>query len=82
MTMVTHCRRTVERSWFQNGVLAVIVLNALLIGLATDPAILASRAALFRNLNALIQVIFVVEIDNSPRRWNLVFNIDTVSPPE
>ena len=34
--MVALCRRIVDRPWFHNGVLAVIVLNALPMGLATD----------------------------------------------
>jgi voltage-gated sodium channel len=60
--MVALCRRIVDRPWFQNGVLAVIVLNAVLIGLATDPDTLAQHRPLFRALNTLIQVIFVAEI--------------------
>jgi len=60
--MVALCRRIVDRPAFQNGVLVVIVLNALLIGLATDPHILAGHRGLFRLLNTLIQSVFVVEI--------------------
>jgi len=60
--MIALCRRIVDRPAFQNGVLAVIVLNALLIGLTTDPDILSGHRSLFRFLNLLIQVIFVVEI--------------------
>ena len=62
MAFVSRCRRFVERPWFQNGVLAVIVLNAVLIGLATDPDTLARHRGLFRLANQLVQVIFVVEI--------------------
>ena len=62
MAFVPLCRRVVERPWFQNGVLAVIVLNAVLIGLATDPDTLAGHRGLFRLANQLIQVVFVVEI--------------------
>ena len=36
MPLIALCRRVVDRPWFQNGVLAVIVLNAVLIGVATD----------------------------------------------
>jgi voltage-gated sodium channel len=60
--MIKRCRRIVASPAFQNGVLAVIVLNALLIGLATDPEILSGHRSLFRLLNMLIQAIFVVEI--------------------
>jgi voltage-gated sodium channel len=60
--MIALCRRIVDGSWFQNGVLAVIVTNALLIGLATDPDLLSDHRSLFRFFNALIQIVFVVEI--------------------
>lgn len=62
MPLIALCRRVVDRPWFQNGVLAVIVLNAVLIGVATDSETLASNLGLFRLFNALIQVVFVVEI--------------------
>ena len=60
--MIALCRRIVDQSGFQNGILAVIVANALLIGLATDPELLSDHRALFRFFNALIQIVFVVEI--------------------
>jgi voltage-gated sodium channel len=60
--MIALCRRIVDQQWFQNGILAVIVANALLIGLATDPELLSDHRALFRFFNALIQIVFVVEI--------------------
>jgi voltage-gated sodium channel len=60
--MIALCRRIVDSPSFQNGVLAVIVANAVLIGLATDPEILSDHLSLFRSFNALIQVVFVVEI--------------------
>jgi voltage-gated sodium channel len=60
--MIALCRRIVDSPSFQNGVLAVIVANALLIGLATDPELLSDYQSLFRFLNGLIQVVFVVEI--------------------
>jgi len=60
--MIALCRRIVDRPSFQNGVLAVIVGNALLIGLATDPDLLSNHRPLFRFFNALIQTVFVVEI--------------------
>ena len=60
--MPALCRRIVDRPAFQNGGLAVIVLNALRIGLGTDPEILSEHRSLFRFLNSLIQAVFVVEI--------------------
>jgi voltage-gated sodium channel len=61
-TMIERCRRIVATTAFQNGVLAVIVLNAVLIGLATDPGILSAHRSAFHFLNTLIQAVFVVEI--------------------
>ena len=62
MALIALCRRVVERPWFQNGVLAVIVLNAALIGVATDPETLAAHRGLFRLANLLILAVFVAEI--------------------
>lgn len=60
--MIAFCRRIVERPFFQNGILAVIVANAVLIGMATNPELLERHQSLFRLGNLLIQVVFVVEI--------------------
>ena len=60
--MVAFCRRIVEHPFFQNGVLAVIVANAVLIGMATNLELLERHQSLFRLANLLIQVVFVVEI--------------------
>jgi voltage-gated sodium channel len=47
---------------FQAAVLAVIVGNAVLIGVETSPAAWARHGALFHFLNAAVQVFFVAEI--------------------
>jgi len=60
--MIALCRRISESPSFQNAILAVIVANALLIGLATDPETLAHHQSLFGAFNALIQTVFVLEI--------------------
>ncbi len=48
--------------WFQNAALAVIVANAVLIGVETSPALWERYGGVFNALNAAVQVIFVVEI--------------------
>jgi voltage-gated sodium channel len=60
--MVALCRRIVETRGFQNGVLAVIVLNAVAIGVATDPRTLAAHRPLFHVFDVLFEVVFVLEI--------------------
>jgi voltage-gated sodium channel len=60
--MIALCRRIADHPAFQNGILAVIVLNALLIGLATDAELLARHRPLLGGLNTLVQVLFVIEI--------------------
>jgi hypothetical protein len=62
--MIERCRRVVTSPAFPNWVLAVIVLNALLIGRETDPETLSGNRSLFRLLKALI----LEEIEASPGR--------------
>lgn len=60
--LVQWCRRTAEDRRFQNGILAVILLNAALVGLETSPSLLAGYRALFELANAVILAIFVAEL--------------------
>ena len=60
--MFNLCRRIASSRRFQNGALAVIVANAVLIGVETSPALWDRYGGLFNVLNAAVQVIFVVEI--------------------
>jgi voltage-gated sodium channel len=60
--MIHLCRRVASSRWFQNGALAVIVANAVLIGIETSPALWERYGGVFNVLNAAVQVIFVVEI--------------------
>ena len=60
--MIRLCRRIVSSRWFQNGALAVIVANAVLIGVETYPALWDRYGGAFNVLNAAVQAIFVVEI--------------------
>jgi voltage-gated sodium channel len=60
--MIDSCRRLAAHPRFQHAILAVIVANAVLIGLETSPDLWARYGGLFRVLNAAVQTIFVVEI--------------------
>lgn len=60
--MIKVCRRIASDHRFQNAILAVIVANAILIGLETSPALWEHFGALFGALNLFVQVVFVVEI--------------------
>ena len=60
--LVSLCRRIAASPWFQNAIMAVIVANAVLLGIETSSALMARYGATLSFLNALIQTIFVVEI--------------------
>jgi voltage-gated sodium channel len=56
------CRRVAEDRRFGNTILAIILLNAVLVGLETSPALLARWQGLFRVANSLILAIFLGEL--------------------
>lgn len=60
--MIDACRRVSAAPWFQKAVLALIVLNALVMGLETWPSLEARWGSLFQALNGAIQLLFVVEL--------------------
>lgn len=60
--MVELCRRIASSARFQGAVLAVIVANAVLIGLETSPALRDRYGGLFDALNLAVQVVFVGEL--------------------
>ena len=60
--MFNLCRRIASSRRFQNGALAVIVANAVLIGAETSPALWERYGGVFNALNAAVQVVFAVEI--------------------
>lgn len=61
-SLVTRCRDIVESTVFQVAVLGVIVLNAVIIGLETSPALDARFGRLFYGLSHLAQILFTIEI--------------------
>lgn len=52
----------VGAKWFQGTVTTVILINAVVIGLETDPAIMERYGSVLTFLNLLIQKVFVAEI--------------------
>ncbi|MGF1551799.1 MAG: ion transporter [Paracoccaceae bacterium] len=57
-----RAQRLIAHPRFRDGVLAVIVLNALILGLETAPSVMAVAGGLLRTLDALCLAVFVVEI--------------------
>lgn len=55
-------RRVVEASWFQRSIIALIVINAVILGMETYPGMLASHGDLLVTVNGIIVTVFVVEI--------------------
>ncbi len=60
--MIAWSRRVANNKAFQNFVLAVILVNAILVGLETSEELVRDYGALFDLLNFAIQAIFIVEI--------------------
>ena len=59
--MADVCKRIAESTGFQRGVLALIILAAVLVGLETDPYITSVYGDLIRTLNDIILWAFVAE---------------------
>ena len=51
-----------ESAHFQNAILAVIIINAIIIGMETSPAMMARFGGILRALDTIAIVIFVIEI--------------------
>ena len=60
--MTEKLRALVESSRFQNAILVVIVINAIVIGMETSPALMDSYGPLLIALDTIALVIFIVEI--------------------
>ena len=60
--MTAWCRRVAEKESFQSFIIAVIVFNAVVIGLETSRGLMATYGRLFHVLNIAVQTIFVFEI--------------------
>lgn len=60
--MVERLRILIESSRFQNVILAVIIINAIIIGMETSPAIMAQFGGALIALDTIALGIFIVEI--------------------
>ena len=60
--MVERLRRLIESSRFQNAIMAVIVINAIVIGMETSPVLMARFGILLGAIDTIAIVIFVIEI--------------------
>lgn len=60
--MVEQLRKWVESALFQNVILAVIIINAIVIGMETSPALMARFGGMLRALDSIAIAIFIVEI--------------------
>ncbi len=60
--MIERLQRLVESRGFQNFILAVIVLNAVILGLETSKAVMAAVGPVLKALDRIALVIFVIEI--------------------
>jgi hypothetical protein len=75
--LVTACRSLAESNRFQNFVMGVIVLTAVLMGLETSASVQAAHGPVLHMLNIVIQAIFVCELSvrllaHGPR-WGTFF---------
>ena len=60
--MTAWCRKVAEKEAFQSFIIAVIVFNAVVIGLETSQGLMAAYGWLFHFLNLAVQAIFIFEI--------------------
>ena len=60
--MTTLARRTAESSTFQNFILGVILVTAVIVGLETSETLVADYGGLFELADVVVQTIFVIEI--------------------
>jgi voltage-gated sodium channel len=61
-SLAAQCRRIAEAPAFQFSILAVIALNAVILGLETSPVLVASFGGAFAWFSYVVQAIFTVEI--------------------
>jgi len=60
--MIAFCRRLAENHTFQNTILLVILINAIVIGMETSSVLMEQRGRIFQFLNLIFQSIFILEI--------------------
>jgi voltage-gated sodium channel len=60
--MVAWCRKISESAWFQHAVIALIILGAVLVGVETNPAIMARYGTLLHAIDFAIVLCFTAEL--------------------
>lgn len=60
--VVRRCRQLADHRFFQGGILAVIVINAAVLGLETSADLVAQHGVRFHAIELLAQAIFTIEI--------------------
>jgi voltage-gated sodium channel len=61
-TPFESCRRIAAHPRFQQGVLVLILINAVVMGLETWPALAARWGQIFGGINTVVQILFVAEL--------------------
>ncbi|MDE0309779.1 MAG: ion transporter [Acidiferrobacterales bacterium] len=59
--MIRICRRIVEWPWFDRGIIALIILNAIVLGLETYPVIAVPYESLLLGFNKFVLIVFAAE---------------------
>ncbi|MCH9806867.1 MAG: ion transporter [Alphaproteobacteria bacterium] len=62
MALVERVRTVIEARWFSNFIIAVIIINAVILGLETSKTAMATAGPLLEALDTIALVIFCVEI--------------------
>jgi len=52
----------IERPWFRNGILVLIILNAIILGLETSASVMAAAGPVLKAIDTVILGVFVAEI--------------------
>jgi len=61
MNMIQLCRKIVGFKWFEKFIIALIILNAVALGLETYPVIVEGRQYIFTAINYIVLTVFVLE---------------------
>lgn len=59
--MISMCRKITEWRWFERFIIALIILNAIVLGIETYPAIAVPYESLLLSINQIVLAIFVLE---------------------
>ena len=59
--MRTVCAKIVDWPWFERIIIAIIILNAIALGVETYPPMVLGRETFFVSFNQIVLVIFVFE---------------------